>query len=432
MNKTKFAAQVAQLTVERRPFVLATVVRARRPASVTPGDTAVVLPDGSIEGFVGGQCAETSVRLYALRALETGEPMLLRLIPGPAEGEVADDGIDGAVVEHNPCLSGGALEIFLEPQLPPARVIITGDSPIARAIAELATAAGYGVEAGAVTDLSQLSGATAVVVASHGHDEEDVLNAALSAGVPYVGLVASTKRGEAVRSALGLAPELAEQLHTPAGVDIGAQTPAEIAISILAELVVVLHSDPAPDRPTGEPANEPGAIVAVEPIDDEVYVPRSEAPAEEAEPARSAPNPGASPSAPSAEAGTDAPDADRVVSRKHAGAAMLARAFAGGKRDLSPAEDIPDPELDAAYAYHDADEAPAADLAGEPGEGESSLGQAEPGSTVQVATDPVCGMKVPITESTLHLDVAGNRKYFCGTGCRVAYAGRHAGDATTG
>ncbi len=196
MNKTKFAAQVAQLTAERKPFVLATVVRARRPASVTPGDTAVVLPDGSIEGFVGGQCAETSVRLYALRALETGEPLLLRLIPGPAEGEVTDDGIDGAVVEHNPCLSGGALEIFLEPQLPPARVVITGDSPIARAITELAIAAGYGVEAGAVTDLDQLTGATAVVVASHGRDEEDVLHAALSAGVPYVGLVASIKRGD--------------------------------------------------------------------------------------------------------------------------------------------------------------------------------------------------------------------------------------------
>lgn len=431
MNKTKFAAQVAQLTAERKPFVLATVVRARRPASVTPGDTAVVLPDGSIEGFVGGQCAETSVRLYALRALETGEPMLLRLIPGPAEGELADDGIDGAVVEHNPCLSGGALEIFLEPQLPPARVIITGDSPIARAITELATAAGYGVEAGAETDLSQLTGATAVVVASHGHDEERVLHAALSAGVPYVGLVASTKRGQAVRSALGLAPELAEQLHTPAGVDIGAQTPAEIAISILAELVVVLHSDPAPDRPAGEPTDEPDALAAVEPIDDEGYVPRSEPPAAEAEAAPSALSHEAAPSVLSPEVGTDAPDADRAVSRKHAGAAMLARAFAGGKRDLM-SEDIHDPLPDAAYSYRDADEAPAADLAGEPEAGESSLDQSEPGSTIQVAIDPVCGMKVPITESTMHLDVAGSRKYFCGTGCRVAYAARHAGDATSG
>jgi YHS domain-containing protein len=283
-----------------------------------------------------------------------------------------------------------------------------------------------------VTDLDQLTGATAVVVASHGHDEEEVLHAALSAGVPYVGLVASTKRGEAVRGALGLAPELAEQLHTPAGVDIGARTPPEIAISILAELVVVLHSDPAPDRPTGEPADEPDALVAVEPIDDDVYVPRSEAPAEEAEAVPTALSPEAAASALSPAAGTDAPDADRVVSRKHSGAAMLARAFSGGKRDFSPAEEIRDPQLDVAYSYHDADEAPAADLASDPEEGESSVGEADHGSTIQVAIDPVCGMKVPITESTLHLDVGGSRKYFCGTGCRVAYAARHAGDATTG
>ncbi len=150
------------------------------------------------------------------------------------------------------------------------------------------------------------------------------------------------------------------------------------------------------------------------------------------ETAPSAQSPEAAPSAPSPEAGTDASDADRVVSRRHSGAAMLARAFAGGKRDFSSAEEIRDPQLDVAYSYHDADEAPAADLASEPQEGESSVGEAQDGSTIQVAIDPVCGMKVPITESTLHLDVGGSRKYFCGTGCRVAYAARHAGDATTG
>ena len=92
---------------------------------------------------------------------------------------------------------------------------------------------------------------------------------------------------------------------------------------------------------------------------------------------------------------------------------------------------MPDPQPEAAYSYHDADEAPASDLAGQAEDGESSLGQAGD-STLQVAIDPVCGMKVPITESTLHLDVAGSRKYFCGTGCRVAYAARHAEDASTG
>ncbi len=224
MIKAKLASKVAQLTSDRVPFVLATVVRARRPASVRPGDTAIVLPDGTIEGFVGGQCAESSVRLYSLRVLETGEALLLRLIPGVEQGQDPDDGIDGAIVEHNPCLSGGALEIFLEPQQPAARIMIIGGSPVARALQELAVVAGYEVDATPGAPETDLSGATAVIVASHGHDEEDVLTASLSAGVPYVALVASIKRGEAVRASLDLPAELAAQLHTPAGVDIGAQS----------------------------------------------------------------------------------------------------------------------------------------------------------------------------------------------------------------
>ena len=87
-----------------------------RPASVQPGASALVLGDGTIEGFVGGHCAEPSVRLHALHVLETGEPLLLRIEPGNGEG----DAIDGAVTVHNPCISGGALEIFLEPHLPAA------------------------------------------------------------------------------------------------------------------------------------------------------------------------------------------------------------------------------------------------------------------------------------------------------------------------
>src|SRR6188472_2947145 len=109
------------------PFVKATVVRAAKPTSVRPGDSAVILADGAIDGFVGGVCAQASVRLHAARALETGEPVLLRLVPGNG----SDGAADGVVVAHNPCLSGGALEIFLEPHLPPPRVAIAGDTPIA-------------------------------------------------------------------------------------------------------------------------------------------------------------------------------------------------------------------------------------------------------------------------------------------------------------
>src|ERR1700753_2620185 len=97
MIQGDLAIHVQSLLSERTPFVLATVVRARRPTSVRPGNAAVVLPDGSMDGFVGGVCAESSVRLHALRAMETGDPLLLRLLPeeGDAAGGAAMGGGGG-------------------------------------------------------------------------------------------------------------------------------------------------------------------------------------------------------------------------------------------------------------------------------------------------------------------------------------------------
>ena len=312
MIQGDLAIHVQSLLSERTPFVLATVVRARRPTSVRPGNAAVVLPDGTMEGFVGGVCAESSVRLHALRAMETGDPLLLRLVPddGAAEGV---DAIEGAVVERNPCLSGGALEIFIEPHLPAARLVIVGGSPIAEAIVAVAKASGYDVlRAPAGTraradgaELVELAGAAAVIVASHGNGEETVISEALRAGVSYVALVASPKRGAAVRAELEVPEELAAQLHTPAGLNIGARTPAEIAISILAQMVECHHADPVPGRP---------------------------------------------------EASAPAP------------------------------------------------------------------------AVVAVATDPVCGMQVAITDAAPRLEVAGDLVYFCCDGCRDRYAADHAED----
>jgi xanthine dehydrogenase accessory factor len=246
MIRRQLIKRVQQLGDERVPFVLATVVRARRPTSVRAGDSAVVLGDGTIEGFVGGDCATSSVRLHSRKALETGEPVLLRLVPGDSEDTLRGDAVHGTViVERNPCLSGGALEIFLEPQLPAPRIVVIGDAPIARALAEIAGAAGYDVAASDAEQAQPGPGDTAVVVASHGSGEEAVLAQALSAGVPYVALVASRARGAAVRAALDVPDELRRQLHTPAGMDIGARTPAEIAIAILAQLVAEHHAPPA-------------------------------------------------------------------------------------------------------------------------------------------------------------------------------------------
>jgi xanthine dehydrogenase accessory factor len=308
MINAKFATRISQLSADRTAFVLATVVRAKRPTSVRPGDRAIVLGDGAIEGFVGGVCAESSVRLHSLRALETGEALLLRLVPDGVEATSAADSLDGAIVEHNPCLSGGALEIFLEPQLPPALLVIVGGSPIAEALEQVADAAGYAVQRfapGEAREAGELEGTSAVVVAAHGNGEERALESALLAGIPYVALVASPTRGGAIRESLEIPGDLAAQLHTPAGLDIGARSPAEIAISILAEMVAEQHADPRPGRPA-------------------------------------------------------------------------------------------------------ASSAPAS------------------------ATDPICGMQVAIADATLHLDLNGTQVYFCGSGCRDAYAAQHAHDAAPG
>jgi xanthine dehydrogenase accessory factor len=239
------AQRIAALGEERVAFVQATVVRAGRPASVRAGASALVLGDGTIEGFVGGHCAEASVRLHALRALETGEALLLRIEPGAGSG----DAIDGAVTEHNPCLSGGALEIFLEPHLPPARVHVVGDTPIASALTALGRTLGYDVAAHRDGAIEPTDDDAAVIVASHGRDEDRALGTALDAGVPYVGLVASRKRGAAVVADLDVSDDDRARVHTPAGLDIGARTPEEIALSILAEIVAERRPQLAPLPP---------------------------------------------------------------------------------------------------------------------------------------------------------------------------------------
>lgn len=221
------------LRAARTPYVHARVVLADRPTSAKPGDEALVLPDGSIEGFVGGSCAESTVRTHGLAVLERGETELLRIAPTPEPGQ------PGKVVVHNPCLSGGTLEIFLEPILPPPLVRVSGSSPIAQALATVGTALGYEVAAWDGTT----EGVDAVVVAAHGLDDEQaVLAAALDAGVPYIALVASPKRGAAVLEAMGLPAEDRARVKTPAGLDIGARTPPEIAVSVFAELIQRRHA----------------------------------------------------------------------------------------------------------------------------------------------------------------------------------------------
>jgi xanthine dehydrogenase accessory factor len=253
----RHTTRIAELVAQRRRFVHATVVRAQCPTSARPGDAAIVLPDGTIEGFVGGQCAEESVRSAALDVLDTGESTLLRILP---DGSDTFPDTPGAVTTVNPCLSGGAIEVFLDPKVPAERIVVVGATPIADALVQFGGPLGFEMDQRA----DRTEGATAVVIASHGRDEEETIRAALDAGVGFVGLVASRTRGAAVLESLDLDPAERGVVHSPVGVDIGATTAEEIALSILAALVRAIS---AAGLEAAKPADEPGRPAsAVDPI----------------------------------------------------------------------------------------------------------------------------------------------------------------------
>jgi xanthine dehydrogenase accessory factor len=266
MMPAHMSRRAQELAAGREAFASATVVRAQSPTSVETGDVALVLGDGTIEGFVGGACAEHSVRAYSLEAMQSGESVLLRILPfgdediGPEGREVANE--EGSVTVENPCLSGGAIEIFLEPVLPDPRVLVVGETPVASAVRHLGSELGLDAVPAVGDALDPLPGDLALVVAAHGRDELGALRAGLEAGLPYVGLVASRKRGDGVLGELrgdGVPDELLERIDVPAGIDVGARTPAEIALSILAKVVAVRRA--APQAPTPAPA-----ATAVDPI----------------------------------------------------------------------------------------------------------------------------------------------------------------------
>jgi xanthine dehydrogenase accessory factor len=247
-------------TVEQRlratgtAYVRATVVRAQPPTSALPGDSAVVLADGTIDGFVGGQCATGSVRVAALTALRDREPMLLRILP---DSSSAFPDVPGAHLVVNPCLSGGAIEVFLEPQLPAPVVRVLGGSPIARSVRQIAPLVGL--------ELADDTGdrtATAVVIATHGGDEATAIRTAVADGAGYVGLVASERRGAAVLAETGLTGAELARVHSPAGLSIGARSAPEIALAIVGEIVRELRTGGL-DTPVAEP---PPVRQAVDPV----------------------------------------------------------------------------------------------------------------------------------------------------------------------
>ena len=250
-------ARAADLAEAGRPYVLATVVAVARPTSAKPGARGIIHPDGTLEGWVGGSCAQPTVIAESLRALADGEPRLLRLsAEQPTESRRADGIIDLVMT----CHSGGTLEIFIEPQLPAPELWVAGVTPIARSLAELGMHAGWRVTAIDPVASSQLFpagvrthagrdfvgleaiGSPYVVVASQGNWDEEALVAAFARDVAYVGLVASARRAVAVTEYLELVGVPADRraaLRAPCGLDLGAAGPAEVAVSVLAELIQV-------------------------------------------------------------------------------------------------------------------------------------------------------------------------------------------------
>jgi xanthine dehydrogenase accessory factor len=250
-------ARAAELEATGQTFSVATVVAVRRPTSARPGAAGIIHPDGTIEGWVGGSCAQPVVVREALRSMTDGQPRLLRLSKdAPAEGR-RGDGIVELVMS---CHSGGTLEIYVEPHLPAPILWVAGTTPIAGALAALGSASGWQVTLfDPVAEPEAFPGATVVadtalhrqdpdaqpyiVVATQGIWDEEALASALRRNASYVGLVASPTRAAVVRSWLleenGMAEERLAALRAPAGLDLGAETAEEVALSILAELVQV-------------------------------------------------------------------------------------------------------------------------------------------------------------------------------------------------
>jgi xanthine dehydrogenase accessory factor len=249
-------------------FALATVVRCERPTSAKPGAKALIRGDGRVTGWVGGACAEPLVVREALDALRDGEPRLIALV---GEGGQAPGRTEGLVLHAMTCHSGGTLEIYIEPFLPKPLLAIVGHGPVVEALAALGRATDLAVVAlGPETtpaDLGRLSlGATSsVVVATHGSGDEEALRHALGSGAGYVSLIASRRRAAAVMenlTASGLSVLDIARIKAPAGMDIGAVTPAEIAVSILAEIVQRRRGDkprpmPADEGPAAEESRDP-------------------------------------------------------------------------------------------------------------------------------------------------------------------------------
>jgi len=265
---------MARMKGENRPFAVATVIRTQDATSAKAGAKAVLRADGTIEGWIGGGCTQGAVKKAAAAALIDGRARMIRIRPADAESEGEE------IAEFaSKCPSGGTIDVFVDPVLPRPALLIAGASPTAQALCDLAARAGFAVTVAALPgdlaaftqadnriagfDLAQDARAAGgfVVVATQGKRDREALAAALATGAPYVGFVGSRKKAAALKQELATAgadPARLAAIRSPAGLDIGAATPEEIAVSILAEIVRERRlGASAGDAATATPA-EPG------------------------------------------------------------------------------------------------------------------------------------------------------------------------------
>jgi xanthine dehydrogenase accessory factor len=253
MNR-ELLERAGELSRQHQPFITATVVWARGPSSGKIGSSALIMPDGSKIGWIGGACAEPVVLREALETLDDGKPRLLFL--GTDEDIQASARPDVVTVPIS-CTSEGALEVYLEPVLPQPHLLAIGSSPAVHTLTALASALDWRVTIvddggsdadhphadkviAAISMPDDVGPSTMIVVATQGHYDEPALEAALQTKAGYIGLVASAKRADTVLGYLadrGVAVDQLKRVVAPAGLDLGHVTHKEIAVAILADLV---------------------------------------------------------------------------------------------------------------------------------------------------------------------------------------------------
>ncbi len=248
--------EMGELTRRGEAFALATVVWRQGPSSSQSGSRAIITGQGELHGWIGGACAEPVVIREAQRVMAEGTARLLLLGTPEQFGAAVPDGMTVIPIS---CQSEGALEVYIEPVLPVPHLVIVGDSPMARTLAGLAETLGWRADLIRGPDFTagHADQRSLIIVATQGHDDEDVLERAVAARPAYLGLVGSRKRGATVLGYLadrGVPKDQLDRVRVPAGLDLGSTTHQEIAVAILAELVQLRASGALAGPKAGPPA----------------------------------------------------------------------------------------------------------------------------------------------------------------------------------